>query len=188
MLTHYQEYQLQLDPDFPPPFLMNILLGKLHGALVALRSQTIGVSFPGYGLQPKRLGSKLRLHGPESDLIRLGEQPWLGGMAGHLIVGPINPTPHLCEHIAVRREQVKSNVDRLRRRRMKRHGETYEQAVLAIPDSAGQDSPRPFARLRSHSTGQMFKLFINQSQPLSQPMPGCFNAYGLSGQATVPWF
>ena len=46
----------------------------------------------------------------------------------------------------------------------------------------------PFVQISSRSTGQRFALFIEHGQLQSQPALGRFNHYGLSTEATVPWF
>jgi CRISPR-associated endonuclease Csy4 len=91
-------------------------------------------------------------------------------------------------HRTVRRRQFKTNADRLRRRRMRRKGETAEQAAAAIPDSVERTPDLPYVQLRSASTGQPFCLFIEQKEGQGAAGQGGFNTYGLSLGASVPWF
>ena len=187
-MDHYLDIQLLPDPEFGAPMLMSALVSKLHRALVGLEATDIGVSFPGYAHSPRTLGTCLRVHGTENRLGQLMESRWLTGMADHTRCSQLLPVPEGVQHCSFQRHQVKSNVERLRRRRMKRKGETYEQAKLAIPDSVEQKSDLPFVTLNSKSTGEVFKLFIAQSMLEDAPKPGIFNSYGLSQGATVPWF
>lgn len=187
-MDHYVEIRLRPDPEFGAHLLMNALISKLHRALAELQSDDIGISFPEYQLSPRALGQRLRIHGSESRLQRLMEKQWLTGMADHVDSSAIEKAPSSTEYCVVRREQVKSSVERLRRRRMKRKGETYEQAVAAIPQAVEERSKLPFATLNSRSNGEVFKLFVDQRVSDAEPKSGEFNRYGLSQGATVPWF
>lgn len=184
----YIEVRLLPDPEFPLSFLFGALYGKFHRALVMLASDDIGVSFPDYSLSPRTLGNRLRLHGTETALSRLMALDWLSGMADHVQCSEVLPVPEAVHHRTVARRQFKTSSERLRRRRMKRKGETHAQAAHAIPDSAKQTPHLPFVHIRSNSTGQSFALFIELGEMTDQPVPGRFNSYGLSRQATVPWF
>lgn len=188
MTSHYIDIQLLPDPEFSQPLLLGALYAKLHRALVGLESDEIGVAFPQYALAPRGLGSLLRLHGSLPALQRLMQTDWLRGMRDHISVADAQPVPAQAQHRQLQRRQFKSSVDRLRRRRMLRKGETPEQAEAAIPDSAAHTPDLPFVQLRSYSTNQTFCLFLALGDPLPQPVQGRFNAYGLSAEATIPWF
>lgn len=188
MMDHYLDINIRPDPEFTMPLLMSALISKLHQALTSLESDVIGVSFPNYQLSSRTLGDRMRLHGTDSQLRKLMEKNWLTGMADHTECGELLQVPVSTQHCMVRRQQVKSNVERLRRRRMKRKGESYEQAAEAIPVRVEQRSTLPFADLSSKSTGEVFKLFIEQKTDVKECREGAFNSYGLSLGATVPWF
>ncbi|MCL1552323.1 type I-F CRISPR-associated endoribonuclease Cas6/Csy4, partial [Xanthomonas nasturtii] len=56
-------------------------------------------------------------------------------------------------------------------------------------DAVAEQLSLPFVVLGSCSTGQAsFPLFIRHGPLLSEPKNGSFNSYGLSQEATVPWF
>jgi CRISPR-associated endonuclease Csy4 len=191
MTTHYIDITLLPDPEFSHAHLMGALVAKLHRALVLGQTQDIGVSYPKHVVQPatqRTLGSVLRLHGTAVALDRLMAQDWLKGMRDHTQVSAVLAVPITAQHRTVRRRQFKTNVDRLRRRRMQRKGETAEQAAAAIPDGVERRPDLPFVQLRSSSTGQPFCLCIEHGPLLPQQVQGCFNAYGLGSEATVPWF
>lgn len=191
MTTHYIDITLLPDPEFSHAHLLGALVAKLHRALVQGQRTDIGVSYPQHIGQPltrRTLGAVLRLHGTPEALQRLMGQDWLKGMRDHTQVGDPLSVPAHAQHRSVRRRQFKTNVDRLRRRRMQRKGETAEQAAAAIPHTVERRPDLPFVQLRSSSTGQPFCLCVEHGPLLPQPVPGPFNAYGLSQDATVPWF
>lgn len=194
MTTHYIDITLRPDPEFIPAHLLGALVTKLHRVLVQLRATDIGVSFPEYSLHPRTLGQILRLHGSEPALQRLMTQSWLQGMRDHVKLTDLLPVPADATHRIVQRHQFKTSIERLRRRRMRRKGETAEQAVAAMNQTMIQNGSRvrqpdlPYVQLRSASTGQPFCLFIDQGSDLTTATSGIFNSYGLSKGATVPWF
>lgn len=188
-MDHYQDIKILPDPEFPPSTLMNALFAKLHRILVQLKSNAIGISFPGADEKRRALGCVLRLHGTESGLQNLQAQNWLTGMRDHVNLAEIRPVPSNVQHCRVKRAQAKSSAERLRRRHCKRHeGVTESDALGLIPNSVEKRLELPFLQLKSESTGQRFRLFIEHQTPQAQPVTGEFNSYGLSGKATVPWF
>ncbi|KAB0588568.1 type I-F CRISPR-associated endoribonuclease Cas6/Csy4 [Comamonas kerstersii] len=191
MTTHYLDITILPDPEFSHAHLMGSLLSKLHRALVQHGKGDIGVSFPLHvdALATKRtLGSIVRLHGTPQALQALEALNWLKGMRDHIALGSVLAVPAGASHRQVLRRQFKTSVERLRRRRMQRKGETAEQAAQAIPMHVERKPNLPFANLRSLSTGQIFALFIEHGPLLPQPVDGSFNTYGLSQGASIPWF
>lgn len=188
MTTHYVDLTVVPDAETSVSALLGALYDRLHRALVQHGIDGIGVSFPQYSVIPRNLGDTLRLHGNESVLSGLMTRDWLGGVRDHVRSMGVTPVPEGTLHRTVRRRQFKSNVERLRRRRMKRKGETAEQAAQAIPDSAGERPHLPYAHLRSLSTGQTYCLFIELGPLRAEPNEGRFNTYGLGEGSTVPWF
>lgn len=167
-------------------------MAKLHRALVHLETSEIGVSFPRHINKPaskRTLGDMLRLHANSAALESLMALNWLQGIRDHTQLDEPALAPIDAPHYCVRRRQFKTSAERLRRRRMKRKGETEEQAKTAIPNSVEQHPDLPYLQLRSSSTGQPFTLFIEHSpHPPAKPPQGGFNSYGLGGNATIPWF
>ena len=188
MLTHYLDIHLRPDPEFPASQLLAALYAKLHRALVQLHSEDLAVSFPGYADKPLGLGQTLRVLGPAERLRQLMALPWLNGMTDHVQVSATAAIPTDTAHRQLSRVQAKSNPERLRRRQMKRHGLTSDQARERIPDSAAESLKLPFLPVRSASTGQSFMFFLSLGPPCSVQATGGFNTYGLSTTATVPWF
>ncbi|MFK3771039.1 type I-F CRISPR-associated endoribonuclease Cas6/Csy4 [Pseudomonas sp. NPDC089406] len=187
-MDHYLELTLLPDPEFTQPMLMSALLAKLHRALHDLRRDDIGVSFPGYSLKPQSLGTRLRVHGNLVALDSLQALNWLSGMRDHTeVLGP-EPIPEQVRFRSVSRVQVDSNPERLRRRLIKRHGISAEEARQRIPDNTGKQCALPFAQMRSQTSGQLFRLFVRQGGIVDERCEGTFGGYGLSSVATVPWF
>lgn len=202
-MDHYLDVRLQPDAEFPPAILMAALFTKLHKALALGSLSDVGVSFPHMATvalqstpctartgahQPYTLGSVLRLHGSLPVLKGLMATDWLIGMRDHVLCTAVLVVPSHVSHRVVSRVQAKSSPERLRRRQMRRHGLTAEQAQERIPDSAAESLNLPFLTLRSQSTGQTFHMFIRLGPEQATPVPGSFGAYGLSPQTTVPWF
>ncbi len=188
-MDYYQDLKILDDPEFPPSMLMNALFAKLHRVLVKLESNKIGVSFPNVVQDKKFLGDVLRLHGTSDTLNKLQEQNWLKGMRDHLEISDSKVIPADAKHCRVRRVQAKSNAERLRRRYLKRHKSVTENDVLAmIPSSMEKRLSYPFIQMNSESTDQRFRLFIEHLPAQQVAVQGEFNSYGLSRNATIPWF
>lgn len=188
MTTHYVDLKVVPDPESGPTQLLGALYDNLHLALVQQRRDTVGISFPDYSLSPRTLGTTLRLHGHQADLQQLMATDWLRGMRDHVRMTEIAASPTDAPHRTVQRKQFKTNADRLRRRRMRRKGETMEQARDAIPTSVERRPDLPYIHLRSRSTRQPFCLFIALGPLQPEATTGRFNSHGLGGPATVPWF
>ncbi len=189
MTSHYLDLHLRPDPELAPQQLLAGVYARLHHGLVQLGREDIGVSFPGHDAKRPSLGSHLRLHGPEAALSALMATPWLRGLHDHVRAGAIATAPADAPHRVVSRVQAKSNVERLRRRAMKRHGLDAAAARERIPAHVEQRLALPFVMLGSRSTGQAsFPLFVRHGE-LQAPSAGAFTRYGLSQRgATVPWF
>lgn len=172
-----------------PHHLISALYGRLHRALVQQRATEIGVSFPGHDNAKPSLGEHLRLHGPQDALQALMATAWLQGLRDHLRTGEITAAPDGTMHRVVSRVQAKSNVERLRRRAMSRHGLDAAKAAERIPAAVERRLQLPFVTLGSRSTGQAsFPLFIRHEDLTNAAVKGGFSSYGLSQGGTVPWF
>lgn len=187
-MTHYLDLKLRTDPESSPSQLLSVLYAKLHRALVQRGNGRIAVSFPGYSTSPPQLGTTLRLIGAGEDLSALMAVDWMLALRDHVLVGPVAEIPAHATARTLRRVQAKSSPERLRRRQMRRHGLTEEEAVQRIPDTAAEMLRLPYLHLASASTGQKFRLFLRLGEPQSSSVSGEFNAYGLSNSATIPWF
>ncbi|WP_218023208.1 type I-F CRISPR-associated endoribonuclease Cas6/Csy4 [Ectopseudomonas oleovorans] len=128
------------------------------------------------------------LHGSAEALDKLLALNWLSGMRDHLNLGELAPIPAKVRWRCVSRVQVDSNPERARRRLIKRHGISEAEGAPAHPRQRRQTLRPALCHLRSNGSGHSFRLFIRHGPLLDNPTPGTFGAYGLSTQASVPWF
>lgn len=188
-MDHFLDYRLLPDPEFSSAILMSALFAKLHRSLVELNSRQLGISFPDVKPTIPTLGDCLRLHGTFDGLQAMLAHNRLAGMRDHVAAGEIERVRDGVSFCRVRRVQVKSNAERQRRRYYKRHpGAREDEVISKMPNSAEKRVTLPFVHVRSQSTGQPFYLFLEHLPPQSHPIAGEFNSYGLSANATVPWF
>ena len=92
------------------------------------------------------------------------------------------------QHRVVKRVQVKSSAERLRRRSVNKGWLSEAAAIERIPLSKEKQSKFPFLELKSNSNEQTFRLFIWQMPLQSSAVAGRFSDYGLSEHATTPYF
>ena len=188
-MNRYIEIQILPDPEFVAPMLMNALFAKLHRGLSDLGSGAVGASFPDIALEsPYSLGERLRLHGDGQQLSRLMDLKWMTGMHDHTETSGLLNVPTNIQYRTFFRVQAKSSAERLRRRRIQRHGLDVEAAAQVIPQHVIERLKLPYIMLASRSTGQRFPLFVNASDLVDAAVAGKFGAYGLSRTATIPWF
>lgn len=184
----YLDIQILDDPEFKTVTLLNTLFSNLHRGLVQYGKQSIGISFPDFQEGIIHLGSRLRIHGCRDEIQNLMELNWIKGMQDYVSVSDIKNVPSDCKYRIIRRVQAKSNPERLRRRLIARKGIDAKAAKQAIPDSFAERLKLPYIALASHSTGQQFRLFVENLPIQEQAIHGIFSSYGLSPTATIPWF
>lgn len=182
-MDYYQQFTLLPDSEFPETLLINALIAKLHRALHDVGEGEVGVSFPNLN---KTLGSILRLHGTRGALERLEGSNWCKGMRDHCEISPINVVPDITEWRQVKRRQPILSAAKVRRN-IKRETYSEMEAEVIWANSTSKALKGPYAQLRSGSSGQMFRIYIEQLRVKSEVI-GRFNSYGLSSEATVPWF
>jgi CRISPR-associated endonuclease Csy4 len=203
-MRFYQEITLIKTPEISPYFIWGKLYMQLHFALVEQQNLdetvNIGVSFPEYkyieneGRVFSSLGEKLRVFAPtESQLTQSNVKKWLERLTDYCHISSIRTVPEQTQYAIFSRKQCVNNPERLARRRAKRKGETFEQALAHFAGFEGKDEALPFVAIESLSTASSaeanhrFKLSIAQ-QLVPKPQEGNFSCYGLSQTATVPWF
>jgi CRISPR-associated endonuclease Csy4 len=189
-MNHFVDIEILENPDIQPATLLNSLFGKFHKALVqADDGLQIGISFPKCkSVGFPTLGNVLRLHGEEEKLLLFIAMNWYSTLIDYLSVSKVQTIPKEVNFAHIKRIQIQSNAERLRRRFMKRHGVNAETAKLKIPDSVAQITKLPWLQVRSASTAQGFRLFIEIGKVSKTAVSGSFNRYGLSATATVPIF
>lgn len=189
-MDHYLDIRLRPDPDFPPAMLMGALYGKLHRALHDLNTDDIGISLPDHktGVRARTPGERLRVHGRKERLKQLMATSWLVGMRDHVALDAVQPVPSGVRHYTVSRRQFNTGGPSRVRRYARRHNVSETEAYRLMAAPAERRITLPFIQVVSRSTGERFPLFIEHGKSQSHPVDGRFNHYGLSGQATVPWF
>jgi len=187
-MDHYVDIRVLPAPELVPAHVVNAVANKLHLMLARLHITDVGMCFPRFTLDPISLGNTLRLHGNRARLRELLDLNWLTGLLDYVEASAVLPVPATAMHRTVRRVQTRSSAERVRRRQMRRHGWTEQEARERVPASIERRLNFPYLSLQSRSTGQPFRLFIDHQDCTSAPKSGDFNAYGLSAVATVPWF
>jgi CRISPR-associated endonuclease Csy4 len=192
-MKYYQEISLSPNTEISPYFIWQKLYKQLHLALVENKvdenASAIGVSFPEYDAGQYLLGCKLRLLSPERSMLEQFQcKKWLSRLKDYLQCSEIEPVPKtVISHACFGQVKPKGSKEKLARRRAKRKGETFEQA-LAQYGSYGEKRIRlPYVNTVSQSNGHPFRLFI-EKQEQDAPKAGLFSCYGLSRHTTVPLF
>ncbi|MGC3965602.1 MAG: type I-F CRISPR-associated endoribonuclease Cas6/Csy4 [Rhodocyclaceae bacterium] len=187
-MDHYIDIRVRPDPEIAVAHVLNALAERLHLALVGLQARDVGISFPRFRSDRPSLGDLLRLHGTSAALNGLMANGWAATLADYVEIGSTTPVPAGAKHRVVARRQVCSNAERVRRRQMKRQGWSEDQARERIPTSIEKRLDLPYLNLRSRSTAQPYRLFIEHRPCQNEATRGDFNAFGLSVSATIPWF
>jgi CRISPR-associated endonuclease Csy4 len=183
-MDQYIDIRLHANADMSVKELMATLFYKVHVWLARHAQGRIGLSFPE---ADRALGTVLRVHGSQSDLLMFAMGDWRRTLLLWISQTPVQPVPLHAQHCSVARVQRKS-AHNMRQRAMRRHGLTLEQAVQRIPDTAVELLNLPCLDIQSASTGQCVRFFIRQLT-VPQAVPGTFSAYGMSQNgATVPSF
>ncbi|HAU1153219.1 TPA: type I-F CRISPR-associated endoribonuclease Cas6/Csy4 [Legionella pneumophila] len=183
-MDHYLDISILSDSEFPTPVLMNGVYTKLHKALYELAATTIGVSFPKFNYT---LGNVLRIHGKKEVLQDLQNLNWIGSMRGYCDVNPIRLVPARVKYRTVSRKQPTISQSKLRRL-IKRNSITENDIRQYKAKMLSKFLDNPYIELVSGSNGQRHRRYIELGTLLDEPILGCFDQFGLSKIATVPWF
>lgn len=193
-MKHYQDITLLPGPEIPLHFVWEKLYQQLHLALVEIQDaqnqSPVGVAFPEYDADQHKLGSKLRLFSPTVELLdQLDIQHWAARLSDYVHITGIRDMPDRVDGYAFfRRIQPKSSNARLARRKAKRQGISYEQALAEIANHAEQQSTAPYIHIKSHSSDNRYRLIIGKSDQKTGSNTHHFSTYGLSATSTVPLF
>lgn len=192
-MKYYLEIVLKQQPEIPLYFLWEKVSQQIHLALVEIQDENgkapVGISFPEYDACQFQLGCKMRLfaEGKES-LEKLNVKKWMSRLRDYAHVKPIESVPQQNKGYACfRHVKLKGNREKLARRRAKRKGETYKQALSFYDDYNAPESKLPFINMHSLTNGNNFRIYIEKEMK-EQPKAGYFSCYGLSNETTVPLF
>lgn len=184
-MKSYVEILIVKNVEFQETTLMNAVFSKIHLALVERGKQMVGVSFPKFG---STLGGVVRLHGKADTLKDVVSHPSLRGVRDYINIEHINDIPATTLYRVVQRVQSKSSIDRLLRRSVRKGWITEEEAITRGGAAAKYQVNLPYLKIRSASTGQHFRLFVEHHPLVEAPTLGLFSSYGMSGFSTIPWF
>ena len=199
-MKYYQEITLIDQAEISSYFIWSKLYTQLHIALAEIKDTNdkvnIGVSFPQYIFEEKiegkkakvNMGKKLRLFAQnEADLKKLDLKKWLDRLTDYVHITSIREVPENVKGYAIyKRKQVKTNATRLARHRVKRGDIGFDEA-LARYSNVVTTTELPFIQMKSLTSDQMFKLFI-EKRSIEQSKSQVFSTYGLSSESSVPEF
>ncbi|PIQ28273.1 type I-F CRISPR-associated endoribonuclease Cas6/Csy4 [bacterium (Candidatus Blackallbacteria) CG17_big_fil_post_rev_8_21_14_2_50_48_46] len=189
----FQQLTLLPTPEAGVYFLWEKIFQQVHLALVEIQNPdgqiSVGISFPDYDGQSHFLGERCRFFATERDLLeKLRMKQWLSRFNDYVDLSGIRDVPDRIDTYAVyRRLQPKSSIERLARRKAKREGLSFEQAMAFLQSFKPQEVRTPYILMNSHSSERRFQLFI-QKEVVENPVSGYFSTYGLSSHSTVPEF
>ncbi|MEX0617316.1 MAG: type I-F CRISPR-associated endoribonuclease Cas6/Csy4 [Pseudohongiellaceae bacterium] len=202
-MNHYFNITLFPDAELKVQVLMNAIFVKLHKLLCDKQSTAVGISFPQYDMAclsekferlpsnfPQRyvsLGNTLRVHGTDTYLAQLKAENWLGGMNGYCNVSEITPVPTGTRFRTVSRKQTTMSQAKLNRL-IKRGSITEEEVKNYRAKMFTKGLDNPYVELASGSNGHRHRRYIEFGELLDNPVAGEFDQFGLSKNATVPWF
>ena len=164
----------------------------MHLALVEQQDNegkvAVGVAFPGYDDCQHQLGTKLRLFaGSREELDALTMDKWLARLLDYVHITSIREVPAGCRHGVFKRLQPKSNNARLARRKAKRAGISFDEAMASFAKDKEKMSKAPYLWCNSLESKKRYRLLIGRSA-MEQAQSGTFSTYGLSASSTVPIF
>lgn len=192
-MKYYNEVTLLPDTGINLYFLWQKVYQKIHLGFVEIQDAQgnvpVAVSFPQYSNELNHLGCKLRLFAEDKQTLEtFNAAKWLDHLTDYVHVKQIQAVPdNVTKFACFKRQQVKSSNERLARRKARRNGIDYEQALQQLKGYEEKRVQTPFINIKSQSTGKQFRLFIEKC-PVENALTGHFNSYGLSNHATVPWF
>lgn len=183
-MDHYIDITLKPDAEMRENFLLNMVYAKLHKALFDLTCTVIGVSFPDYQVM---LGRRIRLHGALAELEKLQSLNWLTAFSEYCSASSAQKVPQKVQYRVIGRKQ--SNMTQAKLNRLIKRGSIEPEQVReykAKMFTKGLDNP--YVELKSTSNGELHRRYFEFGELQSEPVTGAFDHFGLSKQATVPWF
>lgn len=194
-MKYYQDITLLPDSETDVYFLWQKVYQQLHLGLVEVKDEsnqvTLGLSWPHYQYSSSRkhLGNKLRVFAQnEKELHDLNIDKWLARLRDYVHITQIRSVPeNIVEYACFKRVNVKSNKERLARRKAKREGISFDKALEQLSMMEEKRVDFPYIKLKSLSHGEFFPLFI-QRKIVGDSYSGKWSCYGLSARATVPLF
>ncbi|OQK16927.1 hypothetical protein AU255_03225 [Methyloprofundus sedimenti] len=207
-MKYYIELTLIPNDEIPLHFLWEKLYQQLHLALVEnliikeikknikgeeieKKISKVGVSFPKYNKEKCYLCNKLRLLALEKEYLEaLNLDKYFARLTDYVHQTCIKeiPVDKITGYAFFKREQVKSNNERLARRRANKKGISNELALNFFTKKMEVKSKAPFIYIKSQSNGKRYPLFILMEEASIKSESAEFSSYGLSSISSVPIF
>lgn len=203
MMKYYLDITLLPDAEVNIGFIWQKVYQQVHIALADNKllngNSAIAVSFPRYG-SDFPLGNKLRLFAStQEQLEKLDIKKWLNRLSDYTHNTSIKAVPATAnQYVCFSRFRIKSNFLKKAQRRAIHFNKPLDEVItyMQAEDKARgicYETKLPFINMQSaekegaDGVRHNFKLFIDKA--LSEvAIKGDFDCYGLSKQATVPWF
>lgn len=199
-MNYYCDITLLPDAEATLGFLWHRIYTQIHLALVEHKNpegnSLVAISFPEYGVNGFPLGTKLRLFAStEETLNNMRLDKWLARFNDYCHFTSVRACKPAVRYVRFSRKQFKSNLDKVALRRANHMNISIEESREYVNQHYEEKSKLPFLNLTSISSNteagfgekDRFKLFIDRTF-LEKPTDGVFNCYGLSKEASVPWF
>lgn len=189
----YREIILRPQPDIALNFLWEKVFQQIHIGLVEMKDKDdkvpIGISLPEYMAEGSPLGSKLRLFALSIETLeKLNVNARLSRLTDYVHLTGIRDVPgNIKTFSCFKRQQLKTNIERLARRKAKRQNINIEQAIEELDGFKDELVKTPFINMQSLSSSKRFRLFIQKKVSGVSKNEG-FSTYGLSHVSTVPEF
>lgn len=188
---YFQELTCLPDTDVNAGFVMGKVMDAVHLRLVAATAGTgscpVGLSFPEY--QAAHIGSRVRLFARNAaDLEQLELRGHLDRLRDYVHLTSVRQLERRVPKFAVyRRYQPQASKERLIRRQVKRSGLSELEIRGRYANFSESKTRLPYINLRSLSTSQSFRLFVDR-QIVDCSEGWGFSTYGFSRQVAVPEF
>lgn len=190
----YIDITLLPGTDIGYNYLLAKVYRQIHIGLVEMQTangvSTIGIAFPEYNAEQSQLGTKLRLFSQnKSTLEKFNVQKMLNRLLDYVhITGIRNVPDKVKSYKCYKRQQSKSNIERLARRKAKRSGINIEEALNQLKLYKKESFLKlPFIKVASVSSGHEFRLFIAEEDSKAE-INNEFSCYGLSAKSALPDF
>ena len=183
-MDYYIDIKIKPDAEMRENVLLNKVYSKLHKTLFSLKSTSIGVSFPKYNVM---LGDVIRIHASQEKLDDLQKSDWLGGLIGYCDLTQPLSVPADVSYRTVSRKQT--NMSQAKLNRLLKRGTIKQEEVKNYRAKMFQQGiDNPYLELESGSNGHKHRRYIAFSTMSNEPVTGSFDQFGLSKEATIPWF
>lgn len=189
----YREIILKPQPEIALNFLWEKVFQQIHLGFVEMQDSNgnvpIGIGLPEYLSEHDPLGRKLRLFAVSKEVFTpFDADTRLKRLADYVHLTGVRDVPENIRTFSrFKRQQPKTNVERLARRKAKRHNISVEQAIMELDGFEDKQVKTPFINMQSLSTEKRFRLFILK-EVCDTPAYEGFSTYGLSPVSTVPEF